>query len=143
MAMEFKGIKKDDIFIIGRALTHYRERLLAFKGDESVKKLGLEDEIGRDVDFEIHQIDELQKYMMPDKEDFGGKPEKKGLYLTVVASSLRQLSADLIIMRREMKRELPEAELHLANIDDALDEVERMLSEYPALRSRGRIKVET
>lgn len=145
MAIEFKGvIKKDDEFIVKTALNHYRERLLYFKGNESVKRLGLGAEVGSDVDNEIHQIDELLKYMLPDREYFGfDKHKKLGLYLTVVASSLRQYSADLIEMRRQIKGELPEAELNLASIEDALDEVERVLTEYPVLRTRGRIKVGT
>jgi len=145
MATEFRGvIKKDDELIVKIALKHYRERLLYFKENELVKRLGLVEEIGRDLDNEIHQIDELLKYMLPDKEYFGfDKHGKLGLYLTVIASALRQYSADLIEIRRQIKTELPEAELNLANIDDDFDEVERVRTEYSVLRTRGRIKVGT
>lgn len=145
MTAEFKGIiKTDDEFIVKESLNHYKERLLYFKGNELAKRLALVNEVDRDIDREIHQIDELVKYMLPDREFFGfDKHEKLGLYTTVIASALRQYAADLIEMKRQIKTEVSEAELNLIDLEDSLDEVERVITEYPILRTRGQIKIGT
>lgn len=136
MAKEFKGIIKDeDMTIFKHALTHLKERLLFFKGNEFVKKLALDTEIKPDVDFEIHQIEELLHYTVPDIEYFGfDKHEKLDVYLRIVGSAFRQFRVDLIQMKQKIEQELPEAKLDLANIKDALEEVERVLSAYPIFK---------
>lgn len=137
-------VRKEDEFIIKIALDHYRKRLVYFRRNESIKRLALEDEVNRELDYEIHQIDELLKYMLPDREYFGfDKRIKWEVYLTIIASSLRQYQADLTEMRQQIRDELPDAELNLANIDDALSEVERVFTVYPALRTLGRIRADT
>ena len=137
-------IRKEDEFIIKIALNHYKKRLVYFRGNETIKRLALEDEVGRELDHEIHQIDELLKYLLPDHKYFGfDKRIKVELYLTIIASSLRQYQADLAEMRQQIKDEFPDAELNLINIDDALSEVERVLNVYPVLRTLGRIRTDT
>jgi len=141
--MSITTIRQDDEFIIKEALGHYKKRLLYFRENESIRRLALEDEVGRDLDCAIHQIDELLKYMIPDRENFGfDKREKWEVYLSTIASSLRQYKADLIEMRQQIKDELPESELNLANIEDSLSEVERVLTDYPVLRALGRIRTD-
>lgn len=137
-------IRKEDEFIIKIALNHYKKRLEYFRGNESIKRLALENEVGRELDNEIHQIDELLEYLIPDHEYFGfDKRIKVEVYLRVIASSLRQYQVDLAKMRQQIKDEFPGAELHLFNIDDALSEVERVLTDYPVLRTLGRIRTDT
>jgi hypothetical protein len=144
MTIEFKGvIEKEDEFEIKEALKHYKERLLYFKENELAKRLGLVDKVNRDIDFELHQIEELLKYMLPDREYFGfDKHEKLGVYSTVIASALRQFVSDLIEMNRHIKSEFAESDMRSANIEDALDEVERILTKYSVFRVRGQIKIE-
>ena len=137
METKFKGFKEEDVFIIKEALTHYRNRLIAFKEHERIKRLSQKGEnIYRDIDFDIHQIDELLKYITPERQDLGGKSKKLSVYLTVIASALRQFSADLIEMKRIFRSEFPESMLVLDNVGDTLDEVSRVLSTYEILRIR-------
>jgi len=141
--MSITTIRRGDEFIIKEALEHYKKRLLYFRKNESIRRLALEDEVGRDLDFAIHQIDELLKYMIPDRENFGfDKREKWEVYLGTIASSLRQYKADLIEMMQRIRDELPESELNLAGIEDPLSEVERVLTDYPILRTLGRIRTD-
>lgn len=142
MEAKFEGFEEEDVFIIKQALAHYRNRLISFKEDESIKILSQKGEnICRDVGFDIHQIDELLKYMIPERKDLGGKPAKLRVYLTVITSALRQFSADLIEMKRIFRSEFPESLLSLDNVGDALDEVSRVLSTYEILRIRPRFSI--
>jgi hypothetical protein len=136
MEKEFKGIDEDDIFIIKAALTHYRKRLLAFKEDERVEMLGY-DTIYSDVDNDTKTVDELLKYMIPNRADFGvGKEKKFNLYVAVIASALRQYGADMVELRRVFRDEFPESLLEVVGVDDTQDEVERVLSTYAIFRIR-------
>lgn len=136
MEAKFEGFKEDDVFIIKGALTHYRKRLISFKDYERIKVIGQGETIYRDIDFDIDQVDELLKYLIPERRDLGCKPIKFRVYITVIASALRQFSADLIEMKLIFRSEFSESLIELPNIEDTLDGVSRILSTYEVLRIR-------
>ena len=138
MVEEFKGvIKEEDMVIYKHALNHLKRRLLAFRNNDLIEKLGLVEEVGEDISFEISQIDELLRYALPNVEGFGvGKREKIGVYNRIVNSAFKQFKADLLKMKEEINRDLSESKLRLADIEDSLSEVERILSTYKFLESK-------
>ena len=77
MPEEFKDvIQEEDMFIYKHALNHFKKRLLAFRNNELIKELALDEEMNDDISFEISQIDELLRYAIPNIGNFGGKPKK-------------------------------------------------------------------
>jgi len=83
----------------------------------------------------------LLKYIIPERQDLGGKSGKLRVYLTVIVSALRQFSADLIEMKCIFRSEFSESLLVLANVEDTLNEVSRILSIYEILRKRPKLSV--
>jgi len=137
----FEGFKEEDIFVIQRALKHYRGRLLSFKENERVKTLGHGELIYDDINFDIGQLDELMKYLRPNMRDLGGKSEKFRVYITVIISALKQLHSDLIEMREVFRKEFPTSLLELVSIEDAFNETSRVLSVYEILRSGIKVQI--